>query len=138
MAVALLAGMGITSQARADVNPYGATARFISVGKKNECATIGYTAEGHMVDGSGKVIPNSTWKTWDGNLRGCNSVAVFAWDPSNPLAELTLTTYHGNDVAFTQTFRGDMNFCLLDDSGTWKQNVSTDGGGGSGACTAAA
>jgi hypothetical protein len=138
MAVALLASVGITSQARADVDPYGANARFISVGKHNECATVGYTAEGHMVDGSGKVIPNSTWKTWDGNLRGCNSTAVFAWDPSNPFAELTLTAYVGNDVKFTQTFRGDMNYCLMDDNGTWKQHVSTEGGGGSGACTAAA
>jgi hypothetical protein len=139
-ALALLATAGISSSASAAVDPHGANARFISVGKSGECATLGYKAVGYMVDSAGKKIPNSTWHEWDGTLRGClKSVAVFAWEPANYHAEITISV-SGPDrkVMITRTFRGDTNLCLMDDHGTWKENRSTVGGGGNGNCTAKA
>jgi hypothetical protein len=136
----ITAAMLTTSSARADVNPYDADARFISVGKHSQCATIGYTAEGYLVDSSGNKIPDSTWHNWNGNVRGCqegNDKAVFAWQPANANARIDLTVYTGDVVVYTQTVPGDQNFCLLvNDGGEWKANWSSDGGGGSGACTA--
>jgi hypothetical protein len=136
----ITAAMLTISPARADVSPDDADARFISVGKHSQCATIGYTAEGYLVDSSGNKTPDSTWHTWDGNVRGCqagNDKAVFAWQPANANARIDLTVYLGDDVVYAQTVPGDQNFCLLiDDSGQWKANWSSDGGGGSGACTA--
>ena len=139
----ITAAMLTTSSARADVNPFDAESRFISVGKHGVCSTIGYTAEGYMVDSDGNRVPDSTWHIWDGNIRGCqvgNDKAVFAWKPAAANARIDLKVYVGDSVEYSQIVPGDQNFCLvLSDQGrtnTWKGNWSSDGGGGSGACTA--
>jgi hypothetical protein len=138
VAVALLATFGVTSQASAEVNPYDADARFISLGKKGQCGTLGYTAEGYMIDSSGEKIPNSTWHNWDGTLRGClSSFAVFAWEPASSSAEVLLKVYAGDTFLFSVEVPGDKNFCTyLDSEGDWNDHWSSEGGGGSGQCTA--
>jgi hypothetical protein len=147
-AVALFAGILATvttsSPARAEVDPKGANARFISLTKTQECATLGYTAEGYLVDDSGKKIPNSTWKTWDGNIRGCGldtDKTVFAWEPANDHARIDLTIYSGKNSIYTKTVPGDKNYCLhrngsKGENDRWAENWSSEGGGGSGSCTA--
>lgn len=136
----ITAAMLAASPARADVNPYDADARFISLGKHGVCNTLTYTAEGYLVDSSGNRIPDSTWHTWNGSLGGCqleNDKAVLAWKPANAAARIDVVIYTNDTDHFTQTVPGDQNYCwIVNGAGTWKENWSSEGGGGSGACTA--
>lgn len=141
LAVAATAATGImiastvAGPASADVDPHGENARFVLI-NNGWCATMGYTADGHLKDDSGAEIPNSTWHQWDGNVR-CDGKALFAWDPSNPSAEITLTIYAGGTEILTRKIQGDTNYCFLwTSTGSLDEHTSNTGGGGSGDCTA--
>jgi hypothetical protein len=137
--VGIATAMLTASSARADVDPFGENAHFISIGKHNHCGTVGYLAEGYMVDDSGNRLPGTTWHAWDGTIRGCqfgNDKAVFAWEPGNNKAQIDLTLYVGDHVIHTQTIPGDWNYCLLFTDKGRTVNWSSESGGGSDGCTA--
>jgi hypothetical protein len=138
-AAAVVAGLavvaGVMSPANAAVDPNGKDARFLHLYDKG-CIMLHYRAEGYMIDGSGAKIKDSTWKVWEGDL-DCGKV-VLGWEPSNNQAQVDVVIYSTRDGAIlrTKAVPGDQNYCLKSNGdGTWTENWSSVGGGGSGECT---
>jgi hypothetical protein len=132
----LVAVMAISPVARANVDPYGTDARFISLIKTNHCKEITYTAEGYLTNDSGRMISDSTWKNWDGDLGICSGKAVFAWEPANNRAMIDLKIYEEGTFVRSKSVPGDTNYCLRLTGTQWTEHSSSDGSGGSGSCTA--
>jgi len=130
VAAGLVTSMTVTSPASAAVDPYGPDARFISL-VDHDCRGFYYKAEGFM-----STSNDPAWHTWEGSV-ACGGKAVFAWNPADRDAVIYLTIHIDGELVQGQEVPGDQNYCLaLKSGGDWKENWSSDGGGGSGSCTA--
>jgi hypothetical protein len=137
---AVVAGLAVVaggmSPAHAEVDPFGAHARFVHLYDKG-CTGAHYRAEGYLIDGSGAKIPDSTWKVWEGDL-DCNKV-LFAWAPADETAQVKvdITSTRDGKPLRAKAVPGDENYCLKTDrDGNWLETTSSVGDGGSGECTA--